>query len=82
MQRSASEHRTEIEAHAARFMFLDACKREFYSDWNKAANNSVTVLRAYVGRDPTTAASEARRRAIAGIHGRAVKTLAIAGFLN
>jgi hypothetical protein len=39
-------------ANAARFIFLDARAREFYPDWNKAANDTVAVLRASAGRDP------------------------------
>jgi transcriptional regulator with XRE-family HTH domain len=39
-------------ANAARFIFLDPQAREFYPDWNKAANDTVAVLRASAGRDP------------------------------
>jgi transcriptional regulator with XRE-family HTH domain len=39
-------------ANAARFIFLDARARDFYPDWNKAANDTVAVLRASAGRDP------------------------------
>ncbi len=39
-------------ANAARFIFLDPRAREFYPDWDKAANDSVAVLRAAAGRDP------------------------------
>ena len=39
-------------ANAARFIFLDPRSREFYPDWNKAANDTVAVLRASAGRDP------------------------------
>jgi len=39
-------------ANAARFIFLDPRARDFYPDWNKAANDSVAVLRASAGRDP------------------------------
>jgi transcriptional regulator with XRE-family HTH domain len=39
-------------ANAARFIFLDLQAREFYPDWNKAANDTVAVLRASAGRDP------------------------------
>jgi transcriptional regulator with XRE-family HTH domain len=39
-------------ANAARFIFLDARSRDFYPDWNKAANDTVAVLRASAGRDP------------------------------
>jgi transcriptional regulator with XRE-family HTH domain len=39
-------------ANAARFIFLDPQAREFYPHWNKAANDTVAVLRASAGRDP------------------------------
>jgi transcriptional regulator with XRE-family HTH domain len=39
-------------ANAARFIFLDPQARGFYPDWNKAANDTVAVLRASAGRDP------------------------------
>ena len=39
-------------ANAARFIFLDPRSRDFYPDWNKAANDTVAVLRASAGRDP------------------------------
>jgi transcriptional regulator with XRE-family HTH domain len=39
-------------ANTARFIFLDARAREFYPNWNKAANDTVAVLRASAGRDP------------------------------
>lgn len=39
-------------ANTARFIFLDPRSREFYPDWNKAANDTVAVLRASAGRDP------------------------------
>jgi transcriptional regulator with XRE-family HTH domain len=42
----------ERSANAARFIFLDPEAREFYPDWNKAANDTVAVLRASAGRDP------------------------------
>jgi hypothetical protein len=38
--------------NSARFIFLEARSREFYPDWNKAANDTVAVLRASAGRDP------------------------------
>lgn len=38
--------------NAARFIFLDPRARGFYPDWNKAANDTVAVLRASAGRDP------------------------------
>jgi hypothetical protein len=39
-------------ANTARFIFLDPRSRDFYPDWNKAANDTVAVLRASAGRDP------------------------------
>jgi transcriptional regulator with XRE-family HTH domain len=39
-------------ANSARFIFLDDRAREFYVDWEKAANDVVAVLRAEAGRDP------------------------------
>jgi hypothetical protein len=39
-------------SNAARFIFLDPRARDFYPDWNKAADDSVAVLRASAGRDP------------------------------
>jgi hypothetical protein len=36
----------------ARFVFLDPCATEFFRDWNKAANDTVALLRAEAGRDP------------------------------
>jgi transcriptional regulator with XRE-family HTH domain len=39
-------------ANTARFIFLEPAARGFYPDWNKAANDTVAVLRASAGRDP------------------------------
>jgi transcriptional regulator with XRE-family HTH domain len=36
----------------ARFIFLDPHATEFFRDWNKAANDTVALLRAEAGRDP------------------------------
>ena len=36
----------------ARFVFLDPRATEFFRDWNKAANDTVALLRAETGRDP------------------------------
>jgi len=36
----------------ARFVFLDPHATEFFRDWNKAANDTVALLRAEAGRDP------------------------------
>ena len=39
-------------ANFARFQFLDPRSRGFYPDWERAANNTVAMLRAEAGRDP------------------------------
>ena len=39
-------------ANFARFVFLDPRARTFYRDWEKAANDTVAVLRAAAGRNP------------------------------
>ena len=36
----------------ARFVFLDQRSTEFWVDWDKAANDTVAILRAEAGRDP------------------------------
>ncbi|WP_188187204.1 helix-turn-helix domain-containing protein [Nonomuraea sp. SYSU D8015] len=36
----------------ARFIFLDARSRQFWGDWERAANETVALLHAQVGRDP------------------------------
>lgn len=36
----------------ARFLFLDRQAGEFWSNWDKAANDTVAILRAEAGRDP------------------------------
>jgi len=36
----------------ARFTFLDPCSREFYPDWERAANDLVAMLRTEAGRNP------------------------------
>jgi transcriptional regulator with XRE-family HTH domain len=38
--------------NSARFIFLDARSRDFYRDWDKAADDVVAVLRAAAGHDP------------------------------
>jgi len=38
-------------ANTARFIFLEPRSREFYPDWNKAAIDTVAVLRASAGRN-------------------------------
>ena len=39
-------------ANHARFIFLDARSRSFYPDWDRAANDTVAILRTEAGRDP------------------------------
>ena len=39
-------------ANNARFVFLDPNATEFFRDWDKAANDTVALLRAEAGRDP------------------------------
>jgi transcriptional regulator with XRE-family HTH domain len=36
----------------ARFVFLDHASHDFWLDWDKAANDTVAILRAAAGRDP------------------------------
>lgn len=39
-------------ANFARFVFLDPRAPEFYADWNRAATDSVAMLRLHAGRHP------------------------------
>jgi hypothetical protein len=39
-------------ANHARFLFLNPCATTFWSDWGRAANNTVALLRAEAGRHP------------------------------
>jgi MmyB-like transcription regulator ligand binding domain len=39
-------------ANWARFIFLDSQARDFYADWNRAARESVAILRTEAGRSP------------------------------
>ncbi|HSO16261.1 MAG TPA: helix-turn-helix transcriptional regulator, partial [Arthrobacter sp.] len=39
-------------ANFARFLFLDERSRGFYPDWERAANDTVAILRTEAGRDP------------------------------
>src|SRR4051794_41782876 len=39
-------------ANFARFQFLDPRARDYYSDWESAANITVALLRTEAGRDP------------------------------
>jgi hypothetical protein len=36
----------------ARFIFLDRAARDFYADWDRAAKDSVAILRSEAGRHP------------------------------
>lgn len=38
--------------NTSRFLFLDPAARDFFVDWERAANDSVGILRAAAGRDP------------------------------
>jgi len=38
--------------NSARYVFLDPGARDFYADWERAANDVVAVLRSAAGRDP------------------------------
>ena len=44
-------------ANFARFVFLEPRARDFYLDWDRAATDSVAILRSAAGRDPTTGIS-------------------------
>jgi hypothetical protein len=39
-------------ANHARFIFLDGRSHSFYPDWERAANDTVAILRTEAGRDP------------------------------
>jgi hypothetical protein len=39
-------------ANHGRFVFLNDRARDFYADWNRAANDTVAILRTEAGRDP------------------------------
>jgi transcriptional regulator with XRE-family HTH domain len=39
-------------ANHARFIFLDPCAPEFFAEWERAASDTVALLRAEAGRDP------------------------------
>jgi len=43
---------TARPANFARFLFLDDRSRGFYPDWERAANDTVAILRTEAGRDP------------------------------
>lgn len=42
----------EARPNTARHIFLDPCAREFYRDWELAADDAVRCLRAQADRDP------------------------------
>jgi transcriptional regulator with XRE-family HTH domain len=42
----------ERPANHSRFIFLDPKAREFYPDWERAANDNVAILRTEAGRNP------------------------------
>ena len=39
-------------ANTARFVYLDPASREFFSDWNRAADDIAAMLRSEAGRNP------------------------------
>jgi hypothetical protein len=39
-------------ANLARFVFSNPRSRDFFADWNRAANDTVAILRSEAGRDP------------------------------
>ena len=48
----ASPHQTGPTANHARFTFLDDRARDFWTDWDRAADDAVAQLRTQAGRDP------------------------------
>ena len=40
------------ESNSARYVFLDPKARDFYIDWDRAANDVVAILRSAAGREP------------------------------
>jgi hypothetical protein len=44
--------RTASPPNLARFAFLDERSHRFYPDWDRAANDTVAILRTEAGRDP------------------------------
>ena len=42
----------EQPANHARFLFLDPAAREFYTEWERQAQDTVAILRAEAGRSP------------------------------
>ena len=65
----AAVHRTVARegrpANHARFAFLDPRAHDFWVDWDKAANDTVGILRTVAGRDPARQGpARPRRRAV------------------
>lgn len=48
----ATPHPAGVPANHARFTFLDDRARDFWIDWERAADDSVSQLRTEAGRDP------------------------------
>jgi transcriptional regulator with XRE-family HTH domain len=42
-----------LPVNMARFIFLDSAAAEFYQDWDRVASDTVALLRAEAGRNPT-----------------------------
>jgi hypothetical protein len=43
---------TDLPVNLARYCFLDASARDFYPNWEEAADTTVAILRTEAGRDP------------------------------
>ena len=43
---------TDLPANTARFVFLDPRSTDFFTDWERVANEVVAILRSEAGRDP------------------------------
>ena len=50
-------------ANMARFTYLDPRARDFFTDWNRTAQECVAALRTQAGRDP-------HDRGLSGLKGR------------
>jgi transcriptional regulator with XRE-family HTH domain len=48
----AQQHDPRRPANTARFIYLDPAAREFFTDWDKAADDIAAMLRAEAGRNP------------------------------
>ena len=53
-RRSGQDRAQPVDAtvNHARFTFLDDCARDFWADWERAADDSVSQLRTEAGRNP------------------------------